>query len=341
MRVRHMETKSPAAWMKEKVYGYWFSQALHCAAALNLADIIHQNGPSRVSELAKKTGSNEKNLYRLLRLLASEEVFEETEKGVFALTPRASQLRSDIPGSQYAMAIMSGSEHYLASSRMIDAVRSGRCAYEIAHGKPLFEYLKDHPGSARIFDMAMQSIHGTETKQMLDAYDFSRFATLMDIGGGNGSLLVEVLRANPGLKGVLFDQGHVIEAVRGFMESHGFANRCQLISGDFFVSVPKGADACLLRHIIHDWDDETSVKLFRIIREVLPANGRMLVVDAVLPEGNTPHPGKLFDWIMMGIPGGVERTEAEFRDILQQGGFKVERIVPTAGLNSIIEAIPA
>ena len=341
MRVRHMETKSPAAWMKEKVYGYWFSQALHCAAALNLADIIHQNGPSRVSELAKKTGSNEKNLYRLLRLLASEEVFEETEKGVFALTPRASQLRSDTPGSQYAMAIMSGSEHYLASSRMIDAVRTGRCAYEIAHGKPLFEYLKDHPGSARIFDMAMQSIHGTETKQMLDAYDFSRFATLMDIGGGNGSLLVEVLRANPGLKGVLFDQGHVIEAARGFMESHGFANRCQLISGDFFVSVPKGADACLLRHIIHDWDDETSVKLFRIIREVLPANGRMLVVDAVLPEGNAPHPGKLFDWIMMGIPGGVERTEAEFRDILRQGGFKVERIVPTAGLNSIIEAIPA
>ena len=336
-----METKSPAAWMKEKVYGYWFSQALHCAAALNLADIIHQNGPSRVSELAKKTGSNEKNLYRLLRLLASEEVFEETEKGVFALTSRASQLRSDIPGSQYAMAIMSGSEHYLASSRMIDAVRSGRCAYEIAHGKPLFEYLKEHPGSARIFDMAMQSIHGTETMQMLEAYDFSKFETLMDIGGGNGSLLVEVLRANPGLKGVLFDQGHVIEAVRGFMEGHGFANRCQLISGDFFVSVPKGADACLLRHIIHDWDDETSVKLFRIIREVLPANGRMLVVDAVLPEGNTPHPGKLFDWIMMGIPGGVERTEAEFRDILQQGGFKVERIVPTAGLNSIIEAIPA
>jgi len=335
-----MESKSPAAWMKEKVYGYWFSQALHCAAALNLADIIHLNGPSKVSDLANKTGSNEKYLYRLLRLLASEEVFEETEKGVFTLTPRASQLRSDIPGSQYAMAIMSGSEHYTASSRMIDAVRGGRCAYEIAHGKPLFEYLKEHPGSARIFDMAMQSIHGTETKQMLEAYDFSKFETLMDIGGGNGSLLVEVLRANPKLKGVLFDQDHVIEAARGFMESHGVSSRCRLVSGDFFVSVPNGADACLLRHIIHDWDDETSVKLFKNIREVLPANGRLLVVDAVLPEGNTPHPGKLFDWIMMGIPGGVERTEDEFREILRKGGFKVERIVPTAGLNSVIEAVP-
>ena len=334
-----MESKSPAAWMKEKVYGYWFSQALHCAAALNLADIIHLNGPSKVSDLANKTGSNEKYLYRLLRLLASEEVFEETEKGVFTLTPRASQLRSDIPGSQYAMAIMSGSEHYSASSRMIDAVRGGRCAYEIAHGKPLFEYLKEHPGSARIFDMAMQSIHGTETKQMLEAYDFSKFETLMDIGGGNGSLLVEVLRANPKLKGVLFDQDHVIEAARVFLESHGVSSRCRLVSGDFFVSVPNGADACLLRHIIHDWDDETSVKLFKNIREVLPANGRLLVVDAVLPEGNTPHPGKLFDWIMMGIPGGVERTEDEFREILRKGGFKVERIVPTAGLNSVIEAV--
>ena len=325
--------------MKEKVYGYWFSQALHCAAALNLADIIHLNGPSKVSDLANKTGSNEKYLYRLLRLLASEEVFEETEKGVFTLTPRASQLRSDIPGSQYAMAIMSGSEHYTASSRMIDAVRGGRCAYEIAHGKPLFEYLKEHPGSARIFDMAMQSIHGTETKQMLEAYDFSKFETLMDIGGGNGSLLVEVLRANPKLKGVLFDQDHVIEAARVFLESHGVSSRCRLVSGDFFVSVPNGADACLLRHIIHDWDDETSVKLFKNIREVLPANGRLLVVEAVLPEGNTPHPGKLFDWIMMGIPGGVERTEDEFREILRKGGFKVERIVPTAGLNSVIEAV--
>lgn len=327
--------------MKEKVYGYWFSQALHCAAALNLADILHRDGPSKVSDLANKTGSDEKYLYRLLRLLASEEVFEETEKGVFGLTPRASQLRSDVPGSQHAMAIMSGSEHYLASSRMLDAVRSGRCAYEIAHGKPLFEYMKDHPGLARVFDMAMQSIHGTETRQMLEAYDFTKMETLMDIGGGNGSLLVEVLKANPRLKGVLFDQGHVIEAARVFMESQGVANRCQFIPGDFFVSVPKGADACLLRHIIHDWDDETSVKLFKNIRNVLPGNGRMLVVDAVLPEGNTPHPGKLFDWIMMGIPGGVERTEAEFRDILQKGGFRVERIVPTAGLNSVIEAVPA
>jgi len=151
---------------------------------------------------------------------------------------------------------------------------------------------------------------------------------------------VEVLRANPKLKGVLFDQDHVIEAAKGFMESHGVSSRCRLVSGDFFVSVPNGADACLLRHIIHDWDDETSVKLFKNIRKVLPENGRILVVDAVLPEGNTPHPGKLFDWIMMGIPGGVERTEAEFRDILRQGGFKVERIVPTAGLNSVIEAVP-
>lgn len=178
-----MELKSPEVWMREKVYGYWLSQALYCAAQLNLADIIFRDGPQTTSDLAKKTSTHERSLYRLMRYLASEEVFAEDENGLFILTPRANQLRSDIPGSQYAMAVMSGSEHYLASSHMIDNVRTGKCAYEIAHGAPIFDYLKNHPASARIFDKAMESIHGSESRQILDSYDFSSFKTVADIGG--------------------------------------------------------------------------------------------------------------------------------------------------------------
>lgn len=335
-----MDSKSPAAWMKDKIYGYWMSQALHCAATLNLADIIHRDGPSKVSDLARKTATQEKFLYRLLRLLASEGVFEETATGEFALTPRASQLRSDVPGSQYAMAIMSGSEHYLASSRMIDSVRTGRCAYEIAHGKPIFDYLKEHPAQARIFDQAMESIHGVESRQMLSAYDFSEFKTLVDLGGGNGSLLIEVLKKHPELTAILFDQEHVVDAARKCVQQHGLEDRCKLESGDFFEAVPCSGDAYLFRHIIHDWDDEKSICIFANVRKVIPPKGKLLVVEAVLPEGNTPHPGKLFDWIMMGIPGGLERTETEYRDILGRSGFQIRRIVPTEGLSSVIEAVP-
>jgi hypothetical protein len=322
-------------WMKEKVYGYWLSQALYCAAELNIADIIFRDGPQTSSDLAKKTNTHERSLYRLLRYLASEEVFREDETGAFILTPKANQLRSDISGSQHAMAVMSGSEHYLASSKMIDNVRTGKCAYELAHGQPIFEYLKDHPISARVFDKAMESIHGSESNQILAAYDFSEFITLADIGGGTGSMLLAILNQYPNLHGVLFDLSHVTAATAA-LKNNG--ERFKSVSGDFFESVTPNADAYLLRHIIHDWDDEKSVLILSNIRKVLPEHGKVLMIEAILPEGNTPHPGKMFDWIMMGIPGGIERTLAEYKTLFAKSGLHIQRVIPTSGLNSIIEA---
>ena len=332
-----METKTPEMWMKEKVYGYWLSQALYCAAELNLADIIFRDGPQTTGDLAKKTNTDERSLFRLLRYLASEEVFAEDETGSFVLTPKANQLRSDISGSQHAMAVMSGSEHYLASSRMIDNVRTGKCAYEIAHGKPIFEYLKDHPASARVFDKAMESIHGSESNQILAAYDFSNFITLADIGGGNGSMLVAILKQYPNLHGVLFDLTHVVAATASSATN---VDRFKLVSGDFFESVTPNADAYLLRHIIHDWDDDKSMLILKNIRKALPEHGKVLMIEAILPEGNTPHPGKMFDWIMMGIPGGIERTLTEYKILFAKSGLHIQQVIPTTGLNSIIEATP-
>jgi len=324
-------------WMKEKVYGYWLSQALYCAAELNLADIIFRDGPQTTGDLAKKTNTDERSLFRLLRYLASEEVFAENETGAFVLTPRANQLRSDISGSQHAMAVMSGSEHYLASSHMIDNVRTGKCAYEIAHGKPIFEYLKDHPASARVFDKAMESIHGSESNQILAAYDFSNFITLADIGGGNGSMLVAILKQYPNLHGVLFDLTHVVAATASSATN---VDRFKLVPGDFFESVTPNADAYLLRHIIHDWDDDKSMLILKNIRKALPEHGKVLMIEAILPEGNTPHPGKMFDWIMMGIPGGIERTLTEYKILFAKSGLHIQQVIPTTGLNSIIEATP-
>lgn len=323
--------------MKEKVYGYWLSQALYCAAELNLADIIFRDGPQTTGDLAKKTNTDERSLFRLLRYLASEEVFAEDETGSFVLTPKANQLRSDISGSQHAMAVMSGSEHYLASSRMIDNVRTGKCAYEIAHGKPIFEYLKDHPASARVFDKAMESIHGSESNQILAAYDFSNFITLADIGGGNGSMLVAILKQYPNLHGVLFDLTHVVAATASSATN---VDRFKLVPGDFFESVTPNADAYLLRHIIHDWDDDKSMLILKNIRKALPEHGKVLMIEAILPEGNTPHPGKMFDWIMMGIPGGIERTLTEYKILFAKSGLHIQQVIPTTGLNSIIEATP-
>jgi cyclopropane fatty-acyl-phospholipid synthase-like methyltransferase len=230
---------------------------------------------------------------------------------------------------------MSGSEHYLASSKMIDNVRTGKCAYEIAHGQPIFEYLKDHPNSARVFDKAMESIHGSESNQILAAYDFSEFITLADIGGGNGSMLLAILNQYPNLHGVLFDLSHVTAATAA---SKSNVERFKLVSGDFFESVTPNADAYLLRHIIHDWDDEKSILILSNIKKALPKHGKVLMIEAILPEGNTPHPGKMFDWIMMGIPGGIERTLAEYKILFAKSGLHIQRVIPTIGLNSIIEA---
>ena len=181
----------------------------------------------------------------------------------------------------------------------------------------------------------MESIHGSESNQILAAYDFSEFITLADIGGGNGSMLLAILNQYPNLHGVLFDLSHVTAATAA---SKSNVERFKLVSGDFFESVTPNADAYLLRHIIHDWDDEKSILILSNIRKALPKHGKVLMIEAILPEGNTPHPGKMFDWIMMGIPGGIERTLAEYKILFAKSGLHIQRVIPTIGLNSIIEA---
>ncbi len=331
---------SPQAVMTRMLTGYWIAQALHVAAQLGVADLL-ADGPRTVADLARATGTHGRSLYRLLRALASEGVFVEDAQGRFALTPLAECLRSDVPGSQRSMAIMNGEEHYRCWGELLYSVQTGQTAFEKLYGQPIFPYLAAHPRQARIFDEAMVGVHGAETQAMLDTYDFRGFGTLVDIGGGNGSLLLATLQRHPALRGVLFDRPDVIERARANVQAAGLQDRCTLTPGDFFQTAPPGGDAYLMRHIIHDWNDEQCRTILRTCRKVVPASGKLLLIESVIPPGNDPCFAKLLDLTMLAIPGGMERTEAEYRELLASAGFHLARVVPTASVVHVIESVPA
>jgi hypothetical protein len=330
---------SPQQHLTQLISGYWNSQCIYVAAKLGIADLLAEQ-PVSVDELAAKTGVHRFSLYRVLRALASVGVFVEEPHATFALTPAASLLQSDVPGSQRAMALMVGEEHYHAWGELLFSVKTGKPGFDKVFGKPLFEFLSEHPEQAAIFDKAMVGVHGRETPAILDAYDFSSFSSVADIGGGNGSNLTGILQRHPKLHGTLFDLPGVIGRAGKTIEKAGLADRIHCVDGDFFESVPGGSDAYFLRHIIHDWDDEKARRILENIRRVITEHGRLLVVESVIPPGNDPFFGKLLDVAMLVVPGGQERTEEEYRTLFGRAGFRLSRIVPTQAEVSVIEGVP-
>ena len=329
----------PQQRIMQMLTGFWISQSIHVAAKLKLADLL-ANGPQSATTLAESTNTHAESLYRLLRALASVGIFTETQSGTFTLTPMAECLRSDVPGSQYAAAMMMGDEHYLSWADLLHSIRTGETGFEHRFGKPIFDYMDDKPETANIFDAAMTAIHGAETQAMLEVYDFSPFHTLVDIGGGNGTLIREVLLKHADLKGIVFDRPHVTDRTTTFLNDWGLTARCHSIGGDFFHEVPSGGDAYLLRHIIHDWTDEQSLAILKNIRKVIPDTGKLLLVESVIPPGNEPNFAKLLDLNMLVIPGGKERTEKQYTELYEAAGFRLQRIVPTRMGVDVIEGVP-
>jgi hypothetical protein len=319
--------------------GYWKSQALYVAAKLGIADLL-RDGPQSPDDLARVTGTHPRGLARLLRALASEGVFAETADGRFAQSPLSEFLRADVPGTIRPMVLMLGEEHYHTWGQLLFSVRTEKPAFDVVHGKPVFDYLAEHPQEAALFDEAMVAIHGAETAAVLGAYDFSGIGTLVDVGGGNGSNLIGILGKYPQLRGVLYDLPHVVARAEPKLKAAGLADRCTAVGGSFFDSVPPGGDAYHLRHIIHDWDDDKSLTILRRCRGAMRPGARLLVVESVIPPGNERFFGKWLDLNMMVIPGGLERTEAQYRELYEKAGFRLTRIVPTRTEMSVIEGEP-
>lgn len=333
------DEQSGAIQLNQMLGGYWISQAIYVAAELGLADELAE-GPRSVEQLADRTGSNSGALYRVLRALASVGIFDENGDRSFSLTPLGGRLRSDAPGSQRSFAIMSGAEFYETWGRLLHSVRTGEEGFHKAFGKRFFEYMTEHPDRHGIYDAAMTGVHGGETQPMLDAYDFSPFQTVTDIGGGNGLLLAGILERHPAVNGILFDLPAVADRARPVVSSLGISDRCRVVGGDFFSSVPAGCDAYVMRHIIHDWQDDEAIAILRNCREAMNPEGRVLVVECVIPPGNGPSFGKWLD-LMMLLVGGRERTEDEFRRLFSEAGLTLNRVIPTASDVSVVEGVRA
>jgi len=317
------------------VSGYWYTQTIYVAAKLGIADLL-KDCPRPAQELAQETGTNPRALHRLLRALASVGIFAE-DQGRFRLTPLAACL---LDPSTKAMATMRGEFQYRAWGELLYSIQTGESAFEKQHGKPIFDYFSENPDTGKIFDQAMTGVHGRETEAMLEAYDFTGIKTLADIGGGNGSVICAILKKYPAIHGILFDLPAVVERARANIRAAGLDGRCQVVAGNFFEAVPPAADAYIMRHIIHDWDDDESLPILRNCRQAMSRGGKLLVVEGVVPPGNEPSISKFFDLAMMVLPGGMEGTEEEYRQLFEAAGFRLTRIVPTKTWVSVIEGVP-
>jgi O-methyltransferase domain/Dimerisation domain len=328
----------PQQQVRSLLMGFVVSRALQVAAELGVADAL-AGGPKECAALAREVGADASTLHRLLRALASFGVFEELTDGRYVNTPRSECLRSDAPVSLRNLARMYGdSAPWQAWSGLEYSVRSGEPSFAHVHGTPMFEYLSTHPDSARRFDEAMVASSRLMNDAIVEAYDWGQFATLIDVAGGMGSTLAAILRANPGVHGVLFDLGHVIERGREHLAQQGVAERCRTQSGSFFDAIPAGADAYFMKHILHDWDDADCLRILTNCGKAMSDRAKLFVCERIVPPGNGPSIAKTIDLVMLvQTDGGRERTEPEFQQLFARAGLRLARVVPTRAENNILE----
>lgn len=324
----------------QMVVGKWISQAVGTVVEIGVADQLAK-GARRCIDIARAAEVSDDGLYRLLRALASLGLFAETANRRFKLTPMGQYLRRDHPQS------VAGYAHFTAHDstwrpwgRLNYSVKSGLPAFDHVFGEPIFEYFAKNPDASAIFDHAMTSISTVEAVAASDAYDFKGIKTLMDVAGGHGLLLATVLGRHKTMRGVLFDLPHVVAGATATFTRAGVLGRVRMDSGDFFKELPSGADAIIMKHIVHDWDDDSATRILQACHRALGPRGKVLIVDAVVPPGNSSHYGKLLDLEMLVLtPRGRERTKSEFTKLLRGAGFRLARVIPTKCPLSVVEAV--
>lgn len=331
----------PPLQMLQLISGFWISRCIYVLAKLGIPDLL-KDGPKTADELAAAAGAHGPSLYRILRALAAVDVLTQTADNRFANTPVLETLRSDVPGSIRAFAMTElGEEHYPAWGELMHSVRTGGIAFDKAFGEPIWEFFAKHEENAQIFNDAMSGMTAQAEQALHAAYTFEGITKITDVGGGHGGLITSILKRNPNMQGVLFDAPQVIEGAASKISATGLANRCELIAGDFFQSVPGGSDAIIMKWIIHDWNDEQSIAIMKNCARALPENGKLILVEAVVPPGDEMHFAKFMDLNMLVMTGGRERTEEEFRGLYEMAGFRLTRIVPTESPFSVIEGVKA
>ena len=332
--------ESFAPWkLLQMMTGYWVTQAIYVAAKLGIADLL-EKAPLNCDELANRTKSDSLSLYRILRALASVGVFSEVAPREFALTPLAALLRTNVPNSMRSLAIMYAEEQYVAWGEMLYSVRTGQPAFEHKFGMGVFEYFAQNPAAGTVFNEAMSGLTSQTADALAKAYNFSGFKTIVDVGGNLGTMLAAILREYPLTQGILFDRQNVVVTAAEHLARAGLDKRCRCVGGDFFASVPTGGDAYLLASILHDWDDDRCVAILTKCREVMPTEGKLLVVELVLPAGDVPHPGKWVDLHMLVMASGRERTETQYKALFISGGFNLMQVSPLPSGQSVLAAVP-
>jgi O-methyltransferase domain/Dimerisation domain len=329
----------PSARLLQLATASWMSAAISAAATLGVADDL-ANGPRTVGQTATALDADPPTLYRLMRACADFGLFDEVTDQTFRLTELGQVLRSDVPGSMrnFAMWVGTPADRY-TWAHLARSVQVGKSSFEYTHGRHIWAYLRDNDELARVFNRAMTEASSGLIAPVVQAYDFTKYATIVDVGGGHGALLASVLASAPLARGVLFDQPAVIAGAGRQLRDAGVSDRCELRAGDFFTSVPDGGDAYLLSNIIHDWDDKPAGQILSNCAEAMVEGGRVLLVEALMPGGCEPAPTvKLMDLNMLVLCDGKQRTEAEFAKLFDHAGLRLSRIVP-GGLCSVIEAV--
>lgn len=312
--------------------GYVMGQALRAAAELGVPDVL-DDGPQTAEEVAAQIGAHGPSMHRLLRTLASGGIVLQQDDGRFALTTLGETLRRDAPDSvRDAVRWVGEPMHYATCGDLAETVRTGEPAFPRLFAQGYFERLDADPEAARVWSEGMACFSSMENLPIARSYAWPHGASVVDLGGGHGGFLAHVLDSDASLRGVLFDRPEVVAEAPTM-------DRCERVAGDFFERVPAGCDVYVLKRVLHDWDDATCTGLLRRCRDALPPGGRILIIDAVIPPGNDPHPAKIVDLIMMGILAGRERTEPEFAQLCSAASLRLNRVIPTPSMLTIAEAL--
>jgi hypothetical protein len=332
------QTPPPHFQLVQMAMAHWGSHVIYVAAKLGLADHL-ANGPLSAEQLAERTDTHAPSLYRVMRTLAGLGILTEDNSKRFALTPVGEAMKTGAPGSARATILTIASPFWSSGfSELMYSVQTGKSGFEKMVGMPIFDWFAEHPEEASLFNETMLGIHGAEPAAIAAAYDFSGLKTIVDVGGSTGNLLATVLEHTPESRGILFDMPHVVRDAPAFLKTRGVADRIKIEPGSFFEKVPAGGDAYMMSHIIHDWPEDQCLTIFNNCKRVMNSETRLLIIEMVLPPGDTPHPGKMLDMMMLVGPGGRERTAEEYGELLDKAGLRLTRVVPTQSAVSVVEA---